>query len=126
MINPCTMRKAVCILVFNEDGKILGVSRKNDATNFGLPGGKVDSGETEEQAVLRELLEETGLRIFDIRKVFEHTEDREYWTSCWSGRIEGSIHTNEAGVVRWVDKETLMRGAFGEYNRRLFKAMNLL
>ena len=118
--------KAVCILIINSDGQMLGVSRKHDPNNFGLPGGKVDSGETEEQAVVRELREETGLTITAIQKVFQHTAEREYWTSCWTGEITGSIHTDEAGVVRWVDKEVLMNGAFGEYNRRLFKSLNLL
>lgn len=34
-------------LIFNEDkSMVLGVSRKDDKTKFGLPGGKVDEGET--------------------------------------------------------------------------------
>src|ERR1035437_3070592 len=61
-----SMKKAVCILVYNDDGEILAVSRKNDPNDLGLPGGKVDPGETEEEAVVREMLEETGLEISKI------------------------------------------------------------
>jgi 8-oxo-dGTP diphosphatase len=42
---------------------ILAVSRKDDPNAFGLPGGKVEHGETEEQAARRELLEETGVEL---------------------------------------------------------------
>jgi 8-oxo-dGTP pyrophosphatase MutT (NUDIX family) len=118
------MKKAVCILV-QKDGLILGVSRKYDPNNFGLAGGQVEPGETEEQAVVRELKEETGLDIVNIQKVFEHTEDREYWTSCWTGDVSGEISTKEAGVVRWVKPEVLLQGCFGTYNRLLFQAMNI-
>ena len=33
---------AVCVIIQNDDGKILGVSRKDDPNMFGLAGGKVD------------------------------------------------------------------------------------
>lgn len=117
--------RAVCILIQNDEGQILGVSRKHDPNDFGLPGGKVDPDESEEEAVVRELKEETGLDITGIKKVFQHTAEREFWTSCWTGTVSGEIHTREKGVVRWIDKEVLLRGAFGEYNGRLFKALNI-
>ena len=64
---------AVDAVVFSEQ-KILLIRRKNDPFKkfFALPGGFVDYGETTENAVLRELKEETGIdgRIKNMAGVF--------------------------------------------------------
>ena len=58
---------AVRVLLTDEKGKILIIKRStNSKTNPGkweLPGGKVDSGESFDQALLREVYEETNLKI---------------------------------------------------------------
>lgn len=58
---------AVRVLLLNEEGKILIIKRStNSKTNAGkweLPGGKVDQGESFDQALIREVYEETGLKI---------------------------------------------------------------
>ena len=58
------MKSAVCVLVPSADAKtFLSVSRRNDTTRWGLPGGKVDAGESNFQAVIREVLEESGIQL---------------------------------------------------------------
>jgi 8-oxo-dGTP diphosphatase len=58
---------SVRVLLTNEEGKILILKRSTDSkTNPGkweLPGGKVDQGESFDQALIREVLEETQLEI---------------------------------------------------------------
>ncbi len=58
---------AVRALITDEDGKILIIKRSTSSkTNPGkweLPGGKVDQGEPFDQALIREVFEETNLRI---------------------------------------------------------------
>jgi 8-oxo-dGTP diphosphatase len=57
-----------CRGVFVKDGKILGeYLKKNDV--FNLPGGGLEEGETLEQCCVREVAEETGVRV----KVLEPT-----------------------------------------------------
>lgn len=53
------IKEAVVLFAISSSGKILMVSRKNG--KFGLPGGKVEEGETLKEACVRELREETGL-----------------------------------------------------------------
>lgn len=52
-------------------GRVLLVRRANppDVGRWGFPGGKIDSGETIENAAVRELFEETGVRA-SARQVF--------------------------------------------------------
>lgn len=61
------------------DGQVLLVRRANppDAGRWGFPGGKVDPGETLEQAAIRELAEETGVvaraeRVFTAVDAFDY------------------------------------------------------
>ena len=51
--------------VIVQDGEVLIVKRKYDplAGQWSLPGGGVELGETLEESIVREMFEETGLRI---------------------------------------------------------------
>ncbi len=54
-----------------KDGKVLLIHRKNEKEFYVFPGGGVEEGETVEQAILRELMEETSI-IVKINKILEH------------------------------------------------------
>ena len=54
--------------IIEQDGKIL-IIRVNDADYYHLPGGHVEIGETSKNALLRELEEETGLKVKDEKLV---------------------------------------------------------
>lgn len=118
-------KQAACCLILSDDGKVLAVSRKDDPTAFGLPGGKVDPGETPEQAAARELQEETGLVSTNLRKVFVRKEDDGYTTHTFACEVSGEINTPESGVIRWVTPEVLFAGPFGSYNKRLWAKLGL-
>ncbi len=56
-------------LIFDPSGKVLMVRTQKWSDLWGIPGGKVKWGETCEEALRREILEETALEISDIRFV---------------------------------------------------------
>lgn len=50
-------------VVMDEQGHVLLIRENYGKRRYGLPGGRVDAGETPEEAVVREVREETGLEV---------------------------------------------------------------
>ncbi|MFD0735050.1 NUDIX domain-containing protein [Planotetraspora mira] len=53
---------SVTAAVFHEDGRVLAIRREDDG-RWVPPGGVVELDETPEHAVIREVLEETGVQV---------------------------------------------------------------
>ena len=60
--NPAQFRIGVFALIFDEDQRVL-LAHRRDINWWNLPGGGMERGETVEDAVRREVREETGLEI---------------------------------------------------------------
>lgn len=120
----------VCVFIMNDKGQLLSVSRKDDPADIGLPGGKVDAGETPLEAALRELFEETGHRA-DPRfaQLIYHAETDGQLAVTYQipfSAIKKAKEPTEAGVVSWQSPDVLATGkTFGNYNRGLFKTIGL-
>ena len=56
-------------LIHDGAGKILMIRTHKWSDKWGIPGGKIEWGEASEDALVREVMEETGLGIFGIRFV---------------------------------------------------------
>src|ERR1700733_15244566 len=66
-------------VVIKQDGKYILVQEKNDAPGlWNFPAGRVDEGESFEQAAIREAKEESGYDVELIRKIgiFQEVPDR--------------------------------------------------
>ena len=124
----CVKKYAVCALVLNSEGLILGVSRKDDHTAFGIPGGKVEDNETVVEALHREMLEETGYHIIVDNELPFVSDVDGYTTATFKATIDTDAvqHSiTETGVVKYVSKQTLLDGPFGQYNKQLFEFFNI-
>lgn len=103
-------------------GLWLSVTRKDDHTNWGLPGGKLEQGESPVEAVIRETLEETGVHIVvgtmvcidEVEKAHVHA----FLVTDWEG--EPTQQEGE-GLVAWQTEEELSKGVFGDFNARRFR-----
>lgn len=57
------IKSAVCLIIESTSGRYFAVSRRNDTTQWGFPGGKVDPGESHDEAIIRETWEEIGFNV---------------------------------------------------------------
>jgi ADP-ribose pyrophosphatase YjhB (NUDIX family) len=98
-------------IVVGDDGRLLLIKRGHEpgAGLWSLPGGRVEPGETDEQAVIREVAEETGLAVRPGRlagslrrpgpggAVFDI---RDYCATVTGGVLAAG---DDAADARWVD-----------------------
>ena len=109
------MKNTTLCYIENERGDYLmlhRVKKENDCNRdkwIGV-GGKFEDGESPEECVLRETLEETGLTLTDwrYRGIVTFVSDRwetEYMhlftATGWTGRL----HEFDEGVLEWVSRE---------------------
>ena len=109
------MKNTTLCYIENERGDYLmlhRVKKENDCNRdkwIGV-GGKFEPGESPEECVLRETLEETGLTLTDwrYRGIVTFVSDRwetEYMhlftATGWTGRL----HECDEGVLEWVSRE---------------------
>lgn len=98
------------VVVQNDSDEILLVRQRYGYHFYGLPGGKVESGEEPEAAAVRELFEETGLMASGV--TFLKTYDLVYpgSGSCYGAHVyrcdqfRGELGTNvpdEISTVGW-------------------------
>lgn len=127
------MRYSACTLIIDpKTNKILGVSRKNDHNDFGLPGGKADPGETPEECAIRETLEETGytVNLVNSDRFVECDNSSDWEVSTFLAVIDYTVPRqevaeSETGLVKWVDPIDLMQGHFKDYNARMLRHFGL-
>jgi 8-oxo-dGTP diphosphatase len=103
---PC-----VGALVYDRRGRLLLVRRAHEPGRglWSLPGGRVEQGETDHQALIREVAEETGLRVRPERFVGRVTRPAPsgavYDIADYACELEGAerpVPATDADDARWV------------------------
>ena len=119
---------AAMSLIMNAEGEYLAVSRKNDFVNLGLPGGKLEPGESIDACAIRETFEETGVRVIKQHLVFERLGRMHYGYTFQADVWEGEPVSKEGAWVGWVPMARLIddKSSFREYNLALFKTLGRL
>ena len=113
-------------------GRVLITRRPATAHQGGLwefPGGKVDAGESVQEALVRELREELGIEVSAARpmmRVRHAYADKAVLLDVWRiSTVAGQASGCEGQPVRWVAVKDLGSFAFPEANRPIVRALQL-
>ena len=85
----------VRVIVYRDDGNILLVRSRFSRQKWALPGGGVNRNESYEQAAVREVLEEIGLKIHNLRYLGKANSHESY--AKFSVRVFAA-HTSDCDI----------------------------
>lgn len=122
--------RVVAGALFDPDGRVLIARRpvgKHMAGRWEFPGGKIDAGEGELDALRRELLEELGVRLEGAERMLELTHDypeRRVQLCMWRvTAYSGSPCTLDGQALKWVHPADLEREDLLEADRPIVRAL---
>lgn len=141
---PGTMQ-TVGVLIFNENNdKVLMVKHTGAAQNeegiYGIPAGKIELGESPQEAAIRELSEETGLvtsekslekfenNFFGADLVrtktgeLRHGHMRVYHCKVYKGELK----EDEKTLPEWVDLDTIKKWAVEDEGKEVWEKKRLM
>lgn len=124
----------VAVAVIIREGRVLIARRPDHVHQGGLlefPGGKVEAGESVQQALVREIREETGLQIplDSLRPVIgirHDYGDKRVFLDVWrTGDVMGEAEGREGQPVHWLPVAELRDDDFPVANRPIIRALKL-
>ena len=124
----------VSAVIFNPQNKILLCRSHKWDNKYVIPGGHVEYGEKLEEALKREILEETGLQISNIRLLGikecfysnDFYKDRhfifmDYTCNTQTGNV---VLNNEAEEFVWTELSNLQKYELGGFTATLLSKLN--
>ena len=93
-------------LIYRDDEILLQNRLKRDWQGYTLPGGHIEPGESIVEGTIREMREETGLEVRDLRlcgvKQFPIEGGRYLVLLYKTNRFSGQLRDSQEGPVEWV------------------------
>ena len=107
------MIQVVCAIILNQN-KIL-ITQRSEKMKLPLkwefPGGKLEEGENEEEAIIREIKEELNIEILPLKKISSHVHDYGSFKinliAYLCNYISGDIHLLEHKDFKFIQFEEL-------------------
>lgn len=105
------------------------LARQSHAGEWEFPGGKLDSGETAEQALKREFIEETGLQTQGWRPLisypWDHGDIQVQLHVFVTDQFDGELQAHEGHAFEWCPISELRQRAMLVANRGIINALQL-
>jgi 8-oxo-dGTP pyrophosphatase MutT (NUDIX family) len=126
------VRPSVSAVITDRRGRLL-LQQRSDGGQWGLPGGSVEIGESVTEAIVREVREETGLRVSVGRLIGVYSEpglqvvrypDGNVWhyiNVCFACAVQGGELTtcDETLALAWVAPGRLPRTLLANHRVRI-------
>ncbi|GLP97489.1 8-oxo-dGTP diphosphatase MutT [Paraferrimonas sedimenticola] len=120
---------AVAVIV-NQHGQVLIAKRPEHLHQGGkweYPGGKIETGESVHQAMVREIREELALELGESEELitldYEYSDKHVRLCVRWTEHFEGEARGMEGQEVRWVDWQSLEDYRFPDANLPILTAI---
>ena len=122
--------EVVAAIIADQQGNLLISLRPEHLHQGGLwefPGGKIEAGETAQQALRREIAEELGIEVVDA-SLFQQLEfdypDKSVALSFWRvERFSGSPESLEGQEIRWITPQQLREFQFPAANQPIVERL---
>ena len=124
--------------VLIKDGKVLLIQRaaEPDRGMWSIPGGLIENGETAEEAAIREVLEETTLKVDKVefvdgvtKVVYDDKEKVQYHFTIFDFKSEffkGEVKASDDALdAKWVKFEDVPKYPMPYTLKELFRYMNI-
>ena len=110
-------KEAVCVVIFNEKDEILLTRNKRytiGRLEWEIPAGKIENGETMEEAARRECIEETGCTLKDLRYLCSQNPANgmsDCVCHCFAAKVDTEtmeFDKNEVASKKWMSRTDVL------------------
>jgi len=111
-------QEAVCVVIFNENDEILLTQNKRYTVGrleWEVPAGKMEKGESMEEAARRECIEETGCTLKDIKFLCSQNPSNgmsDCVCHCFAAKVDSEsmeFDTNEVASKKWMSRSEVLK-----------------
>lgn len=124
--------KVVAALIFNNEGRLL-ITQRNANTHLGglweFPGGRLETGETHQQALAREIKEEVDLNIEVLSFFWQEKEEYESriidisFYKCRMDPPRQRVSPKDVADYRWIQLKKIDEYTFPKADQKLVKRL---
>ena len=111
---------SAAVVVIEQNGQLLAVSRRDNHADLGLPGGKIEPGESPITAACREAVEELEATVCNLM-LASIAAVNGIAVFIYRAELIGDLTeriNSEGARVCWTSPHTICKGSFGKFNKQ--------